>query len=139
MLEFLKILAILVLVSYKPVSYKKKCSDTKIILRKIHLLCSLLMLYSCYKFCWFFSLCFQICFGQNVKALTYRWRQICSIKIKIFTLNAPISTNEVSKFKLAIEVFFKYCFDLIHAIFLSLICILFWDARYFEAISNVHS
>ena len=37
-----------------------------------------------------------------------------------FILNAPISTNEVSMFKLAIEVCFGGHFGLIQAIFLSL-------------------
>ena len=36
------------------------------------------------------------------------------------TLSAPNSTNEVSMFKLAIEVCFENHFDLIHAMFLSL-------------------
>ena len=43
----------------------------------------------------------RICFDENVKALVWRWWQICALKISIFTLNAPISTNEVSMFKLA--------------------------------------
>ena len=46
----------------------------------------------------------RIGLGQNVKALVWRWRQICPLKTNIFTLNAPISTNKVSMFKLAIEV-----------------------------------
>ena len=62
----------------------------------------------------------KICFGQNVKALVWRWRQICPLKINIFTLNTLIPTNEVSMFKLAIEVCFENHFGLIHAIFLSL-------------------
>ena len=60
----------------------------------------------------------RICLGQNVKAK--RWRQICPLKTNIFTLNAPISTNEVSMFNLAIEVCFENHFGLIRAIFLSL-------------------
>ena len=59
----------------------------------------------------------RICLGQNVKSLTWRGRQICPLKIKIFTLNAPISTNEVSMFKLVIEVCFENHSGLIHAIF----------------------
>ena len=47
----------------------------------------------------------RICLGQNVKALVWRWRQICPLKTNIFTLNAPISGNELSMFKLAIEMF----------------------------------
>ena len=62
----------------------------------------------------------RICLGQNVKALVWRWRQICHLKINIFTLNAPISANEVSMFKLAIEVCFGDYFGLVHAIYLSL-------------------
>ena len=62
----------------------------------------------------------RICLGQNVKALVWRWRQICPLKTNIFTLNAPISTNEVSMFKLAIDVCFENPFGLIHAIFLLL-------------------
>ena len=60
-----------------------------------------------------------ICLGQNVKALVYRRKQICPLNINTFTLNASISTNEVSMFKLAIEVCFKNNFESIHAIFLS--------------------
>ena len=59
----------------------------------------------------------RICLGQNAKALVSRWRQICPLKINIFTLNAPISTNEVSMFKLVIEVCFENHSGLIHAIF----------------------
>ena len=62
----------------------------------------------------------RICLGQNAKALVWRWRQICHLKIDIFTLSAPNSTNEVSMFKLAIKVCFENHFGLIHAIFLSL-------------------
>ena len=62
----------------------------------------------------------RICLGQNVKALAWRWRQISPLKINIFTLNSPISTNEVSMSKLAIEVCFENHFELIRAIFLSL-------------------
>ena len=62
----------------------------------------------------------RICLGQSAKALVWRWRQICPLKINIFTLSAPISTNEVSMFKLAIEVCFENHFGLIHAICLSL-------------------
>ena len=62
----------------------------------------------------------RICLGQSAKALVWRWRQICPLKIDIFTLSAPNSTNEVSMFKLAIEVCFENHFGLIHAIFLSL-------------------
>ena len=58
--------------------------------------------------------------GKNAKALVSRWKQICPLKINIFTLNAPISTNKVSMFKLAIEVCFENYFGLIHAIFLLL-------------------
>ena len=57
----------------------------------------------------------RICLGQNDKALVWRWRQICHLKINIFTLNAPISTNEVSMSKLAIEVCFENHFGLIRA------------------------
>ena len=46
--------------------------------------------------------------------------KICPLKTNIFTLNAPILTNEVSMFKLAIEVCFENHFGLIHVIFLSL-------------------
>ena len=45
---------------------------------------------------------------------------MCPLKINIFTLNAPISTNEVSMFKLTIEVCVETYFGLIHVIFLSL-------------------
>ena len=62
----------------------------------------------------------KICLGQNVKALVWRWRQICPLKIDIFTLNTQISTNEVSMLKLAIEICYKSKFKLIHTIFLSL-------------------
>ena len=62
----------------------------------------------------------RICLGQSAKALVWRWRQTCPLKINIFTLSAPISTNEVSMFKLALEVCFENHFGLIHAIFLSL-------------------
>ena len=62
----------------------------------------------------------RIRLGQSAKALVWRWRQICPLKIDIFTLSAPNSTNEVSMFKLAIEVCFENHFGLIHAIFLSL-------------------
>ena len=62
----------------------------------------------------------RICLGQSAKALVWRWRQICPLKIDIFTLSAPNSTNEVSMFKLAIKVYFENHFGLIHAIFLSL-------------------
>ena len=62
----------------------------------------------------------RICLGQSAKALVWRWRQICPLKINIFTPSAPISTNEVSMFKLAIAVCFENHFGLIHAIFLSL-------------------
>ena len=62
----------------------------------------------------------RICLGQSAKALVWRWRQICPLKIDIFTLSAPNSTNEVSMFKLAIKVCFENHFGLIHAIFLSL-------------------
>ena len=76
----------------------------------------------------------RICLGQNSKDLVWR-RQICPLKINIFTLNALISTNEVSMFKLAIEVCFENYFGLIHAIFLSLgssksVYTFFWDTRY---------
>ena len=59
----------------------------------------------------------RICLGPNVKSLVSRWKQICPLKINIFTLNALISTNKVSMFKLAIEVCFENYFGLIHAIF----------------------
>ena len=59
----------------------------------------------------------RVCLGPSAKALVSRWRQICPLKINIFTLNAPISTNEVSMFKLAIEVCFENHSGLIHAIF----------------------
>ena len=76
----------------------------------------------------------RICLCQNVKALVWRWRQICHLKINIFTLNAPISTNEVSMSKLAIEVCFENQFGLIRAFFLSLgstkSIYFFWDTRY---------
>ena len=49
----------------------------------------------------------RIPLGQSAKALVWRWRQICPLKIDIFTLSAPNSTNEVSMFKLAIEVCFE--------------------------------
>ena len=62
----------------------------------------------------------RIGLGQNVKALVWRGRQICPLKTNIFTLDAPISTNEVYVFKLAIEVYSDNHFGLIHAIFLSL-------------------
>ena len=62
----------------------------------------------------------RICLGPNVKSLVSRWKQICPLKINIFTLNALISTNKVSMFKLAIEVCFENYFGLIHAIFLLL-------------------
>ena len=62
----------------------------------------------------------RICLGQSAKALVWRWRQISPLKINIFTLSAPISTNEVSMFKLAIEVCFENHFGLIHAVCLSL-------------------
>ena len=62
----------------------------------------------------------RICLGQSAKALVWRWRQICPLKIDIFALSAPNSTNEVSMFKLAIKVCFENHFGLIHAIFLSL-------------------
>ena len=62
----------------------------------------------------------RIRLGQSAKALVWRWRQICPLKIDIFTLSAPNSKNEVSMFKLAIEVCFENHFGLIHAIFLSL-------------------
>ena len=62
----------------------------------------------------------RICLGQSAKALVWRWRQISPLKINIFTLSAPISTKEVSTFKLAIEVCFENHFGLIHAICLSL-------------------
>ena len=61
----------------------------------------------------------RICLGQNVKALVWRWRQICPLKIDIFTLNTPISTNEVSMSKLAIELCFENHFWLIRSVFLS--------------------
>ena len=62
----------------------------------------------------------RIRLGQSAKALVWRWRQICPLKIDIFTLSAPNSTKEVSMFKLAIEVCIENHFGLIHAIFLSL-------------------
>ena len=62
----------------------------------------------------------RIPLGQSAKALVWRWRQISPLKIDIFTLSEANSTNEVSMFKLAIEVCFENHFDLIHAIFLSL-------------------
>ena len=62
----------------------------------------------------------RICLGQSVRALVSRWRQICPLRINIFTLNEPVSKNKVSKFKLAIEVCFENHFGLIHAIFLLL-------------------
>ena len=68
----------------------------------------------------FFHPASRICLGQSAKALVWRWRQICPLKMNIFTPSAPISTNEVSMFKLAIEVCFENHFGLIHAIFLSL-------------------
>ena len=49
----------------------------------------------------------RIPLGQSAKALVWRWRQICPLKIDIFTLSAPNSTNDVSMFKLAIEVCFE--------------------------------
>ena len=75
----------------------------------------------------------RIYLGQNVKALVWRRRQICPLKTNIFTFNAPISTNEVSMFKLAIEVCFENHFGLLLAIFLSLgsskSVYFFWDTR----------
>ena len=62
----------------------------------------------------------RICLGPNAKALVSRWKQICPLKINIFTLNAPISKNKVSMLKLAIEVCFENYFGLIHAICLLL-------------------
>ena len=62
----------------------------------------------------------RICLGPKAKALVSSWKQICPLKISIFTLKAPISKNKVSMFKLAIEVCFENCFGLIHAIFLLL-------------------
>ena len=62
----------------------------------------------------------RICLGQSAKALVWRWRQICPLKVDIFTLSAPNSTNKVSMVKLAIKVCFENHFGLIHAIFLSL-------------------
>ena len=62
----------------------------------------------------------RICLGPKAKALISRWKQICPLKINIFTLKAPISKNKVSMFKLAIEVCFENCFGLIHDIFLLL-------------------
>ena len=62
----------------------------------------------------------RICLGQSAKALVWRSRQISPLKINIFTFSAPISTNEVSMFKLAIEVCFENHFGLIHAVCLSL-------------------
>ena len=62
----------------------------------------------------------KVCFGQNVKALAKRCGQICPLEINTFTFNAPMSTNEISMFKLAIEVCFKKHFEFIHVIFLSL-------------------
>ena len=79
----------------------------------------------------------RICLGQSAKALVWRWRQISPLKINIFTLSAPISTNEVSMFKLAIEVCFENHFGLIHAVCLSLGSTksgyFFWDTRYESA------
>ena len=62
----------------------------------------------------------RICLGPNAKALVSRWKQICPLKINIFTLNAPMSKNKVSMFKLAIEVCFENYFGLIKAMFLLL-------------------
>ena len=59
----------------------------------------------------------RICLGQNVKALVWSWRQICPLKNNFFTLNTPKSTNEVSMFKLAINVCSENHFGLSHAIF----------------------
>ena len=82
----------------------------------------------------------RFCLGYNVKALVWRWRQICPLKINIFTLNASISTNEVSMFKLAIEVCFEHHSGLINAIFQSLgstkSVYFFWDTRYIPASSR---
>ena len=82
----------------------------------------------------------RICLGPNAKALVSRWRQICPLKINIFTLNAPISTNKVSMFKLSIEVCFENNFGSIHAIFLLLgltkSVYFFWDTRYMRNISG---
>ena len=78
----------------------------------------------------------RICLSQSAKALVWRWRQICPLKIDIFTLSAPNSTNEVSMFKLAIKVRFENHFGLIHAMFLSLGSTksgyFFWDTRYMD-------
>ena len=49
-----------------------------------------------------------------------RWRQICPLKLNVFTLNALISTKKVSMFKLVIKVCFDNHFGLIYTIFLSL-------------------
>ena len=75
----------------------------------------------------------RIRLGQYVKALVWRWGQICPLKINIFTLTAQISTNEASTFKLAIDVSFENNFGLIRAMFLSLgstkSVYFFWDTR----------
>ena len=80
----------------------------------------------------------RICLGPNAKALVSRLKQICPLKTNIFTLNAPISKNKVSMFKLAIEVCFENYFGLIHAIFLLLgsmkSAYFFWDTRYLKKI-----
>ena len=59
--------------------------------------------------------------------------KLCPLKNDIFTLNAPISANEVSMFRLAIEVYSKTKFGLIHAMFLSLgstkSAYFIWDTR----------
>ena len=68
----------------------------------------------------FIHFALRICLGPNAKALVSRWRKNCPLKINIFTLNAPISTNKVSMFNLAIEVCFENYFGLIHAMFLLL-------------------
>ena len=80
----------------------------------------------------------RICLGPNAKALVSRWRQICPLKINIFTLNEPISTNEVSMFKLAIEVCFENHSGVIQRYILvagvDQICILFLGHPVFEEI-----
>ena len=51
--------------------------------------------------------------GQNPQALVWKWRQNCTFKINVPTVNGPASTNKVSIFKLTIEDYFKNHSELI--------------------------
>ena len=83
----------------------------------------------------------KICLGQKRQSYGKEVEANLSFKINIFTLNAPISVNEVSMFKLAIEECFKNHFDLMHAVLLSLgstkSVYFFWDIRYFNVASRI--